>query len=302
MKIILSTICLALLALFTYQVMTFSLAANEISHSNTLNPAIPKSIDYKLPQLAVLNSIDKYSVIVNRPLFDKSRAPEKNVATGNRVTTVNELAHLILVGTARSTDVQIGIVADTKAKQMERLKVGETYHDWEIAEVSTDFVLFKNADTEYKLFITPIEGSAKAKQARLISQLNKSKIDRAAAAIHSYKANNIKAENTTDSKRSVTGRSWGYNKKYNQNNKIPNDSDNQKENSEKSVQRSPIKIPVEEDEHNAAYYEGLDEDDEAGLKTNKSEMSAEDFYGEGEDITEDQLKALEALGAQIFDD
>ena len=70
------------------------------------------------------------------------------------------------------------------------------------------------------------------------------------------------------------------------------------------MKRSPIKIPVEE-ENSAAYYEGIEDGDNAAESTNretvKREITAEDFYDD-EDITEDELKALEGLGAKIFDD
>ncbi|MFK7816232.1 MAG: hypothetical protein AB8B92_07845 [Gammaproteobacteria bacterium] len=314
MKIILSTVCFVLLALFAYQVMSYPLDT-EGNHNNNLDAKLAKSIDYELPQLAVLNGINEYSEIVQRPLFVKDRAAAVSVRAVNKVTTVDELAHLILVGTASSSEVEIAIIADTKAKQMERLKTGESYKEWNIAEVSSDHVVFQNAELEYKLFVTPIKGSQKDKQAKLISQLNSSKIEKAAAAIKSYNGwkgaskNSARSVNKTDSikvseaKNSISNRSWGYNKKYK-----PTNSSNEVGDGAKSIAkpviRSPIKIPGEE-ERDAAYYESEDGDASAsGSNTQANtakEISAEDFYDD-EDITEDELKALEGLGASIFDD
>lgn len=305
MKIILSTLCFALLALFAYQVMSYPLDADD-RHNKKLDNKLAKSIDYDLPQLAVLNGINEYSEIVQRPLFAKDRAAAVSVRAVNKVTTVDELAHLILVGTASSSDVQIAIIADTKAKQMERLKTGESYKEWDITEVSSDHVVFQNAELEYKLFVTPIKGSQKEKQAKLISLLNKSKIEKATTAIRSNQKLADSADKIQDKpKRSVTERSWGYNKKYKQTNNPSSDTKNSQAKSQiKPVKRSPIKIPGEE-ERDAAYYESEDDGGNTSGSNNRadtaSEISAEDFYDD-EDITEDELKALEGLGASIFDD
>lgn len=312
MKLFISTICVALLALFAYQVMSFPLNVEDAQQSNQ-SSELAKSINYDLPQLAVLKDIDEYSEIVQRPLFVKDRAAAVSVQAVNKVTTVDELSHLILVGTASSSDVQIAIVADTKAKQMERLKVGEAYKDWNIAEVSKDHVIFQNEELEYKLFVTPIKGSQKDKQARLISQLNKSKIERATAAIKSYKAwkgaNKINSSNSntgsTNQQSDGTGSLWSYRNKPAKNNSSASSGSNNAKTKSKPAKRSPIKIPGEE-EKGAAYYEAIDEDDDGTSSSSergavKKEITAEDFYSD-EDITEDELKALEGLGAKIFDD
>lgn len=312
MKILLSTICIALLALFAYQVMSYPLDMKD-SRSLSLDKELAKSIDYDLPQLAVLNDIDEYSEIVQRPLFVKDRAAAISSRTVNKVTTVDELAHLILVGTASSSDVQIAIVADTKAKQMERLKAGESYKEWDIAEVSSDHVVFQNVELEYKLFITPIKGSQKDKQAKLVSQLNKLKKDKATTAKKSFKSwgrsNKINTNSSniasTKQKAGGTGNLWSYrNKSQKKDSSNSGDLSGAKDNN-KPVRRSPIKIPGEE-EKDAAYYEAEYGDDEnsstaSNSENAKKEISVEDYYDD-EEITEDELKALEVLGAKIFDD
>lgn len=307
MKYFLSIICFALLALFAYQVMSYPLDAED-SANEILDNELVRSIDFDLPQLAVLNGIDEYAEIIQRPLFVKDRAAAVSVRAINKVTTVDELSHLVLVGTASSSDVQIAIIADTKAKQMERLKTGESYKEWDIAEVSSDHVLFQNAELEYKLFVTPIKGSQKDKQAKLISQLNKSKIEKATAAIKSYKGwkgasknstrqstNNTERFNNEVPERKLAGKGWNYEKNSSQSNDASTN---------KPVKRSPIKIPIEEDK-DAAYYEAeddLDSDLDSNNRANTvREISAEDFYDD-EDITDEELKALEGLGARIFDD
>ncbi len=311
MKIFLSAVCFALLALFAYQVMSYPLDA-EASHNNNQDEKLEKSIDYELPQLSVLNGINEYSEIVQRPLFIKDRAAAINVRAINKVTTVDELAHLVLVGTASSSDVEIAIIADTNAKQMERLKTGESYKEWNISKVSSDHVVFQNAELEYKLFVTPIKGSQKDKQAKLISQLNKSKIEKATAAIKSYQgwkgankntarssssSNSPDSIKVTETKNSISNRSWGYNKKYKESN-----SGNKVSGGAKPIKRSPIKIPGEEDRE-ADYYEAEDGDANISESSNQADISraitAEDYYDD-EDISEDELKALEGLGASIF--
>ncbi len=297
MKTFLSAICIILLALFAYQVMSYPLANDEqINAQENLDDDLEKSIDYKLPQLTVLKKIDQYSEIVARPLFDKSRKGYVTTRT-KKIASSNELSHLVLVGTARSSDVQIGIIADTKAKQMERLKVGENYQGWKISEVEKDYILFQNNDLEHKLFLTPIERSKTNKHAKLISNLNKSKIDRATTAIRSYQelADSDAGVQETQ-KRGIKERSWGYNKKYDQ----KRDTSSKAASKNKPVTRSPIKIPDEDDDKDAAYYEGEGDVSEK-TEVAKKELSLEDFY-EDEDISEDELKALEALGAKIFDD
>lgn len=306
MKLILSTICVVLLALFAYQVMSYPMNIDETNLLNKPDDKLTQSIDdYELPKLTVLKDIKQYTEIVARPLFDKDRKGAIQTRSVNRVATVNELSHLILVGTARSTEVQIGIIADTKAKQMERLKVGENYNDWKITEVASDYVSFQNAELEHKLYVTPIKGSQKEKQAKLIGQLNKSKIERAAAAINSYQE---LADGETLAKakqdRSVSGRSWGYNKKYDGAKTNSNSQKDEKEKAaKKAVSRSPIKIPDAE-EKDTEFYEGFGEDDrleQEALSIVEREINAEDFYDD-EEISEDELRALEALGAKIFDD
>lgn len=312
MKIILSTICIALLALFAYQVMSYPLDI-ENSRSPSLDKELAKSIDYNLPQLAVLSGIKEYSEIVQRPLFVKDRAAAVSTKAINKVTTVDELAHLVLVGTASSSDVQIAIVADTKAKQMERLKVGEPYKEWSIAEISSDHVVFQNAELEYKLFVTPIKGSQKDKQAKLISQLNKSKNEKNNVAAKSYRGwkntnkTNSSNLNTASNKQKAAGAGnlWKYRNKSNQNNSSNSSDSKSTGTKNKPTKRSPIKIPAEE-EKDAAYYESEEGDDKSSStatdrESAKKELSAEDYYDD-EDITEDELKALEGLGAKIFDD
>jgi hypothetical protein len=316
-KVIFSTLCVVLLALFAYQVMSYPLDVENGSNKNH-NNELAESIDFDLPQLAVLNGINEYSEIIKRPLFVKDRAAAVSARAINKVSTVDELAHLVLVGTASSSDVQIAIIADTKAKQMERLKTGESYQQWNIAEVSSDHVVFQNAELEYKLFVTPIKGSQKDKQAKLLSQLNnsklsQSKIDKATAAIKSYKgwkgankssarqsSKNIDSFNDAVPKKKVAGKIWNYEKKSNQNR-----TGSKTKSTNKPVKRSPIKIPGEE-EKDAAYYEAEDDDDgEYSGSSNQSnsarEITAEDYYDD-EDITEDELRALEGLGGKIFDD
>jgi len=315
MKLLLSTICIALLALFAYQVMSYPLQDGK-THNTKPDRNLAKSIDFELPRLAKLNAVDEYSEIVKRPLFAKDRAADVSVKKVNEVKTVNELSHLILVGTASSSDVQIAIVADTKAKQMERLKTGESYNEWDISEISSDYVVFLNDELEYKLFVTPIKGSQKAKQAKLISQLSKSKIERATQKIKSYQANNNEglAEEDFDlevdkPKRKKSGYSsgyaWNYGKKSESTTNTAdteNEASGKPEVASKPVKRSPIKIPDEE-EKSAAYYEGLSDDDETSDSNNRNtvsrEITAEDFYND-EDFSEEERKLLEGLGASIF--
>ena len=207
----------------------------------------------------------------------------------NNVTTVDELSHLVLVGTASSSDVKIAIIADTKAKQMERLKVGETYKQWDITEVMPDRVVFQNSELEYELFVTPIKGSQKDKQANLLSKLNKSKIERTTTATKSYDINNktISNDNTAGSKKpkqKVAGKIWNYDKKQ--------------------VRKSPIKIPDDdEEEKDPAYYEAEDADTSSAInhEAAQKELSIDDYFDD-EDISEEDLKVLKKLGVEILDD
>ena len=307
MKLLLSTICIALLALFAYQVMSYPFNVED-SHITSVDKALTNSIDFDLPLLAVLNGIEEYSEIVQRPLFIKDRAAAVSARTVNEVTTIGELAHLILVGTASSSDVKIAIMADTKAKQMERLKVGESYKKWDVTEISSDYVIFQNAELEYKLFVSPIKGSQKDKQAKLLSQLNKSKIaketevsksnksSKAAgkynASTDEFKGSGVGAEET---KQKVTGKIWNYKKKPNQDNVEKNSKS-----TKRPVKKSPIKIPVE-NEKDAAYYEGLDDEDNSFASDDRGDetsvISPEDYY-EDEDLTEDELKELQDLDSR----
>jgi hypothetical protein len=293
MKLLLSTICIALLALFGYQVMSYSLGV-ENSHIPSIDKDLGNSIDFDLPLLAVLNGIEEYSEIVQRPLFIKDRAPAQTV---NEVTSIDELGHLILIGTASSSDVQIAIIEDTKAKQMKRLKVGESYNKWGVTEVSSDHVIFQNAELEYKLFISPIKGSQKDKQAKLLGQSNKSKIVKGTAASKNNASIDELNENGVgeETKQKATGKIWNYEKKSNQDNVEKN---------YKPTKKSPIKIPFE-NEKDAAYYEGLENEENPSASDDRggttSEMSLEDYYDD-EDITEAELKELQGLGLKIFND
>ena len=297
MKLLLSTICIALLALFGYQVMSYILG-DENSHIPSIGKDLEKSIDFDLPLLAVLNGIEEYSEIVQRPLFIKDRVPAAASAqTVNEVTSIDELRHLILIGTASSSDVQIAIIEDTKAKQMKRLKVGESYNKWSVTEVSSDHVIFQNAELEYKLFISPIKGSQKDKQAKLLGQLNKSKIVKGTAASKNNASIDELNENGVgeETKQKATGKIWNYKKKSNQDNVEKN---------YKPTKKSPIKIPFE-NEKDAAYYEGLENEENPSASDDRggttSEVSLEDYYDD-EDITEAELKEMQGLGLKILDD
>ncbi|MEJ2115779.1 MAG: hypothetical protein P8X88_06980 [Gammaproteobacteria bacterium] len=303
MKLVLSTICIALLGLFAYQVMSYPLDGVHTQKSE-IDKELSKSIDYQLPQLALLNGIDEYSEIVQRPLFVKDRAAAVSAKAMNNVTTVDELSHLILVGTASSSEVKIAIIADTKAKQMERMKVGETYKQWNIAEVSPDHVVFQNSELEYKLFVTPIDDSQRNKQAKLFSQLNKSKIERTTTTAKSNELNyktssseNIAGSGSKKPKQKVAGKIWNYNKNPDHNNVESNTKVDKK-----PVRKSPIRIPDEE-EKDAAYYEAEDFDTSSAInrETTETELSIEDYYDD-EDISEEDLKVLEELGVKLFDD
>jgi len=308
MKLLLSTICIALLALFAYQVMSYPLEDYSLQNKNA-DAVLAKSVDYELPKLSKLNNIENYSEIVQRPLFAIDRAAKVSAKVTNKVTTVNELSHLILVGTASSSDVQIAVVADTKAKQMERLKPGEKYNDWDIAEVSTDYVVFQNDDLEYKLFVAPIQGSQKDKRAKSLAGYDKSKIERAAKAINAYRGNNESSNSeedgnlVADKPKRVSRKPWDYGSRS----KSTSDSGKATKNNpvkQSKKKRSPIKIPGEE-ERDAAYYEGLSDDDsESADSRDRSivsrEITAEDFYND-EEISEEELKLLKGLGAELFD-
>ena len=112
MKLLLSTICIALLGLFAYQVMSFPLDSQKLNLENDLS----RNLNFDLPQLAVLNSLDEYSEMIQRPLFVKNRLPARGAQSFNEIVTANELEHLILIGIASSTDVQLGIVVNSKEK------------------------------------------------------------------------------------------------------------------------------------------------------------------------------------------
>ncbi|MEM7400726.1 MAG: hypothetical protein AAF304_02115 [Pseudomonadota bacterium] len=282
MKLLLSTICVVLLALFAYQVMSYPMNIDEINALDKPDDKLTQSIDdYELPKLTVLKDIKQYREIVARPLFDKNRKGAIQTRSVNRVATVNELSHLILVGTARSSEVQIGIIADTKAKQMERLKAGEKYKDWNIAEIAPDYVLFQNADLEHKLYVTPINGRQKNNQTALFSQLNKSNIDRSRNVIQSN-------HEAFDDEVVI--------------NQYPKTSVRSRNDDLKPQIRSPIKIPVREESY-TELYDGHGENgnnDHDVSEIVDLDISAEDFYDD-EDISDIELKALEALGAKIFD-
>lgn len=309
MRLLLSAICITLLALFAYQVMSYSFNAED-SHIPSFDKDLANSIDYVLPQLSVLNGIEEYSEIVQRPLFIKDRAAAVSIRTVNEVTTIDELAHLILVGTASSSDVQIAIIEDTKAKKMERLKVGESYKKWNVAEVSSDHIIFQNAELEYKLFVSPIKGSQKDKQAKLLGQSNKSKKAKSATTSKSFESSETSGKNfdklkksdlsTQETKPKVAGKIWNYKKKPSQDNVEKNTKP-----TKRSVRKSPIKIPVE-DEKDAAYYEGLDDEDNFSASDDRenaeseSELAFEEFYDD-EILTKDELKKLKGLGIFIDD-
>ena len=296
MKLLLSTICIALLVSFAYQVMSYPFNVED-SHITSVDKDLANAIDFDLPLLAVLNGIDEYSEIVQRPLFIKDRAAAVGARTVNEVTTIDELGHLLLVGTASSSDVQIAIIEDTKAKQMERLKVGESYKKWDVTEISSDYVIFQNAELEYKLFVSPIKGSQKDKQAKLLGQLNKSKIVKGTAASKNNASIDELNENGVgeETKQKATGKIWNYKKKSNQDNVEKN---------YKPTKNSPIKIPFE-NEKDAAYYEGLEHEENPSASDDRggttSEVSLEDYYDD-EDITEAELKEMQGLGLKIFND
>lgn len=258
-----------------------------------------QSLNFELPKLVVLQDLNEYSSIVQRPLFAQSRKATRPTQSSSQVATVNGLSHLILVGTARSTEVEIGIIADTKLKKIERLKVGEKYNEWDISNIEDDHIVFQNDELEYKLFTTPIENKKLSNQ-----KYQKSKIERAKSEIISaYKdwERSAKPVTNTKKKTKLTG-----NTNY-RNYKSKNDTTKNEDNSsiEKPIRKSPIKIPVEEEEKDLDYYEAFDEEDESSSaasndsKRSIRDITADDFYDD-EEITEEELKALEELGAEIF--
>jgi len=159
------------------------------------------------------------------------------------------------------------------------------------------------------LQITPIKGSQKDKRARFLSKYDKSKIERATEAINSYRDNNASSgpedENNSvaDKPKRESSKPWNYGTKAKS--ADSNDKDIKNKPAKKSAKRSPIKIPGEE-ERDQAYYEGLGPDDDSLLDSDESGaisegISAEQFYNDDE-ISAEELKLLEGLGARIFDD
>lgn len=155
MRLLLSVVCISLLGLFAYQVMSFPLNSilveNRSSFENNKESDILNSV---IPELALLNDLSEYSEIIQRPLFAKDRK-SANIKSTAKTITVNELENLVLIGTATSLDLRVGIIADTKTKETERVKVGQIYNNWKIVEIFSDHIVFKNKDLEYKLFLTP---------------------------------------------------------------------------------------------------------------------------------------------------
>ncbi|MCZ6565089.1 MAG: hypothetical protein O6852_03005 [Gammaproteobacteria bacterium] len=323
MKILLGTICIALLGLFAYLVMSFPLSLDElqdVDHS-AINGDLSKDLNFELPQLAILNSIDEYSEIIQRPLFVKNRVPARGAQAFGEVVTASELEHLILVGIATSADVSIGIVADSKEKQMERLKVDQVYKGWKVAEIAKDHIVFQNDNLEYKLFLTTYEQRNNKRRSELTGKTAAKPISTKKASYKGWARNatskqgSLEKNNTyeggykdseVESHKKVAGSIWNYQK---------NEAQAQEDVAtdgpkviKPPVRRSPIKIPGDDEGKDASYYEALDEEGAEGSavasdwQSAVSEITEEDFYGESEEITEDELKALEALGAIIFDE
>jgi len=110
--------------------------------------------------------------------------------------------------------------------------------------------------------------------------LNKSKIERAAAAIKSYKSenaeNNINSDNSTrdSTERDVagTGSLWSYRNKPAKNDSSVNSDSNSVKTKIKPDKRSPIKIPVEE-EQDAEFYEAFGDEGDASDASDRASIS-----------------------------
>ena len=75
--------------------MSFPLSLDElqdVDHS-AINGDLSKDLNFELPQLAILNSIDEYSEIIQRPLFVKNRVPAHGAQAFGEVVTASELEH-----------------------------------------------------------------------------------------------------------------------------------------------------------------------------------------------------------------
>lgn len=297
MKLALSIICILLLGLFGYQVSSFPLDSRSTQFDGSSENLIQPQ-NYELPKIVLLKDLNEYSSIIDRPLFTHNRKAAKPVSATTRTITNNDLSNLILVGTAISKEVEIGIIADTKLKKIERLKEGENYNEWEIASIEDDHIVFQNEDLEYKLFTTPIENKKIRRKA-----YQRHKIDQAKSKILSAYTNwERSAEPNLKSKKKTKLTGNLYYKKDKSSKESANDDGTDQE---KTVRTSPIKIPIEEEEKDPEYYEALDEEEDintANSSDNKPsvrDITADDFY-EDEEITEEELKALEDLGAEIF--
>ncbi len=291
MKSILSTICVILLGLITYQVMSYPNDLEEADGIENDNKAHgPQDLRFDLPELGLLKDISQYSEIIKRPLFTKNRLPAKKTHSLNAVKN-NDIEGLILIGVVKSTDVQIGIVSDTKEEKIERLKIGHVYKGWKISEIAKDYIVFQDKDSEYKLFLTPIESVDNKRRGSVWSKEKKNTND--------YKRPTYKGWGRPETQESIvnkkknTGSIYKYKK-----------TENVKNSTSSSVRKLPINNDVEE--KSADYYEALDDDsDDLEYIDNEDyseELTADDFYADDEDISEEELKVLKALGVEIFDD
>ena len=142
---------------------------------------------------------------------------------------------------------------------------------------------------EYKLFITPFEKNNDRRQTSSTTHasLGPSEIK---STYKAWARDTRSKQNKTNKRKKVAGSIYKYKKKSDQD-----------EVEKKPVRKSPIRIP--NDEAKDVYYnKALDEetvDNARGSST--QEVSADDFYADNEEITEDELKVLETLGAKIFD-
>ncbi|MAF84063.1 MAG: hypothetical protein QGH93_08880 [Gammaproteobacteria bacterium] len=116
--------------------------------------------------LVKMPPLRKFSMIVDRPLFDPTRRPAPTAAGSTGEVSV-VFRQMVLTGVIITPEKNMAILQNKKQKQTIRLEPGESVQSWLLDEIHPDRAIFRKGTQLQELFLV----KKPAKQERAVKSL-----------------------------------------------------------------------------------------------------------------------------------
>jgi len=134
-------------------IVVWQVAADGMRSGNRVQPSEAAEIP-ELPDILNLAELafDSYAEIAERPVFSPSRRPAAGPARTFLPTAAPDRSvDLELVGLVSEGSRRLALIRPRGSRETVQLAEGETWRDWTIAEIGTDFVTVRSGRGEQEL-------------------------------------------------------------------------------------------------------------------------------------------------------